>query len=376
VVWGEGGSLYSGAPSVIRGQRFDVHGGRVGGVFLVSGPADGTTRAEPRIAASPAGGFVTTWLEEVAQRETDVMARRFDGAAQPLGGPFRVNAVDSSTRVPGVHLGAVPIFHADGGFSVLWTTFVLFNPTTEGLFARRYSAAGAALGGVIQLRQRVPTQTPAVALLPSGDALVLWEEWGLPMDPSGGILGRLFDGSWAPRSAEFRVNTYTDKNQTEPALARDAAGRLLAVWSSGVDYAAVLPPQGWGEDTQDGSFFGVFGQRFTTATCALTPDQLCLNGHFRVDVQFTSPWSGQPEAGHALPLTSDTGAFWFFGDSNLELLVKVLDGRAFNGRFWVYAGALSDVAYTITVTDTETGKVKAYRNDPGRLASRADIEAF
>jgi hypothetical protein len=54
----------------------------------------------------------------------------------------------------------------------------------------------------------------------------------------------------------------------------------------------------------------------------------------------------------------------------------VLDGRGVNGRFWVYYGALSDVKYTITVTDTETGETKTYENAPGGLVSRADVEAF
>ena len=51
-------------------------------------------------------------------------------------------------------------------------------------------------------------------------------------------------------------------------------------------------------------------------------------------------------------MTDDTGAFWFFDPENVELAVKVLDGRAINGRFWVYFGALTDVGYTLRVTDT------------------------
>ena len=39
-------------------------------------------------------------------------------------------------------------------------------------------------------------------------------------------------------------------------------------------------------------------------------------------------------------------------------------------------GALSDVAYTITVTDLTTGAVKAYTNPQGHLASFADTSAF
>ena len=57
-------------------------------------------------------------------------------------------------------------------------------------------------------------------------------------------------------------------------------------------------------------------------------------------------------------------------------MVKVLDGRAVNGAFWVFSGALSDVAYTLTVTDLVTGQSKAYPNAPHQLASRADTAAF
>ena len=53
-----------------------------------------------------------------------------------------------------------------------------------------------------------------------------------------------------------------------------------------------------------------------------------------------------------------------------------MDGTAFNGRFWVFSGALSDVEYTITVTDGLTGAVKTYQNPSGSLSSLADTSAF
>jgi hypothetical protein len=77
-----------------------------------------------------------------------------------------------------------------------------------------------------------------------------------------------------------------------------------------------------------------------------------------------------------VPLTNDTGHFWFFSVNNVELVVKVVDGRAFNGHYWVFSGALSDVAYTITVTDTATGAVRTYSNPSGRLTSLSDVSAF
>jgi hypothetical protein len=77
-----------------------------------------------------------------------------------------------------------------------------------------------------------------------------------------------------------------------------------------------------------------------------------------------------------VPLTSDTGEFWFFSSNNIELVLKVVDGRPVNGNFWVFYGALSDVEYTIQVTDTATGNSKTFVNPSGHLASVADTSGF
>ena len=53
-----------------------------------------------------------------------------------------------------------------------------------------------------------------------------------------------------------------------------------------------------------------------------------------------------------------------------------MDTRAVNNFFWVFYGALSNVEYTITVTDTLTGRTKTYFNPQGQLASVADTASF
>ncbi len=113
------------------------------------------------------------------------------------------------------------------------------------------------------------------------------------------------------------------------------------------------------------------------SACLGGPRNLCLNGgRFRVEVSWDDPYNGGSGSGQAVPLTSDTGYFWFFDPANVELVVKVLDGTALNGYFWVFYGALSTVEYTITVTDTATGATSTYYNPPYELASRADTRAF
>jgi hypothetical protein len=67
-----------------------------------------------------------------------------------------------------------------------------------------------------------------------------------------------------------------------------------------------------------------------------------------------------------VPLTSDTGYFWFFNSDNVEVVIKVLNGCGLNQRFWVFAGGLTDVKTRILVTDTQTGASKAYLNPQGK----------
>jgi len=93
----------------------------------------------------------------------------------------------------------------------------------------------------------------------------------------------------------------------------------------------------------------------------------------------TAAWKdfqGHTGTGTAVALTGDTGYFWFFAPENVEVVLKVLDGRGLNGKFWVFYGALSSVEYTLTVTDTQTGAVKTYKNLSGQFASVGDTGAF
>jgi len=110
------------------------------------------------------------------------------------------------------------------------------------------------------------------------------------------------------------------------------------------------------------------------STCVASDTALCLGGHFRVEATWVV--GEQMGAGHTVPLTADTGGFWFFGPQNVEVVLKVLDGRGVNGHQWVFYGALSNVEYHLTVTDTDTGLTRRYVNPSGELASVGDTTGF
>lgn len=99
--------------------------------------------------------------------------------------------------------------------------------------------------------------------------------------------------------------------------------------------------------------------------CVSSATTLCLNkSRFRVTASYLTS-NGQGGQAQAVPLTADTGYFWFFGSQNVEVVVKVIDGCSIFSRFWVFAAGLTNVSVTMTVTDTKTGAFRTYQNLQG-----------
>jgi hypothetical protein len=109
-------------------------------------------------------------------------------------------------------------------------------------------------------------------------------------------------------------------------------------------------------------------------TCRSGPSTLCLlQGRFAVEVDWRNQANNTSGQGGAAALSNVTGTFTFGDRSNVELMVKMLN---FGDRVALFWGALSDLEYTLKVTDTETGQAKTYRSTAGRLCGGLDINAF
>jgi hypothetical protein len=115
-----------------------------------------------------------------------------------------------------------------------------------------------------------------------------------------------------------------------------------------------------------------------TTACVAGGDTLCLAGG-RFQVRATQQFAGspQPSAAQGETLTGDSGYFWFFDPSNVEVTVKVLNACSLNDRYWVFASGLTNVRVVLTVTDTQTGVVKSYVNPLNRtFVTITDTDAF
>ena len=111
-----------------------------------------------------------------------------------------------------------------------------------------------------------------------------------------------------------------------------------------------------------------------SGSCRPDANTLCLlNGRFAVRVNWSNPGNGTSGLGGANPLSNLVGTFFFTDRSNVELMTKVVP---FPDRVVFFYGALSDLPYTIQVTDTLNGAVKSYQSTAGKLCGGLDNTAF
>jgi len=192
-----------------------------------------------------------------------------------------------------------------------------------------------------------------------------------------GVNGHLWVFYGALSNVEYSV-TVTDTQTGAARLYRNPQGRLGSV----ADTLAFDPLGADGASTTLGPEAETWQPRIAesrtaAAGCVPSSTRLCLQGgRFAVEAHWRD-FQNKTGVGTAVPLNGgDTGYFWFFSQTNVEVVLKVLDGRPVNGKIWVFYGALSNVEYTLTVTDTQTGKFKTYFNPRGRLSSVADTGAF
>lgn len=99
-------------------------------------------------------------------------------------------------------------------------------------------------------------------------------------------------------------------------------------------------------------------------TCVPDPTILCLGSRFEVTAGWDKP-DGTSGAGTSISLTPDSGYFWFFDPSNVEVVTKVVNGCGIDAHYWVFASGLTNTGVTLTYTDLTSGTQKTYRSSAG-----------
>ncbi|MFL6198883.1 MAG: hypothetical protein ACJ76J_06885, partial [Thermoanaerobaculia bacterium] len=171
----------------------------------------------------------------------------------------------------------------------------------------------------------------------------------------------------------FHYNTYTYPSSIPvPEEKRWTAEAAVGPLAPGV-YAVEVSKDGVEE----------FGHTFEVAEAgpALRLRQ-ADEDHFDVAVSYRLPGEAQLRSAPGLPLTRDAGYFYFFDRENAEVTVKIVDGRAVNGHWWVFLANMTTVELEIEVTRCPPDGLpvpcvtKTYVQPSGRNQSFLDTSTF
>ncbi len=116
------------------------------------------------------------------------------------------------------------------------------------------------------------------------------------------------------------------------------------------------------------------------APCVPSSTALCVNnGRFQAQVHWRSSTASGDATAVPIDSAPDSGLFYFFSPTNLELLVKVLNAcdPSVGNKYWVFYAATTNVELIVTVIDSQTGMTQVYYNPLGTAAPPVqDTSAF
>jgi hypothetical protein len=160
----------------------------------------------------------------------------------PVGGEFRVN-----TYTTGAQNQPAIAMDSEGDFVVVWHTNFQ-DGWGYGIYAQRYDNTGMPQGAEFKVNTftNYTQKQPAVAMDSDGDFVVAWYGHA-PNLSYYDIYAQRYDKTGIPQGAEFVVNTFTTNVQQNPAIAMDSDGDFVVTWVS---------------NEQDGSNYGIFAQRY------------------------------------------------------------------------------------------------------------------
>ena len=194
-------------------------------------------QSRPAVAVSPDGDFLVVWTSAGSlgtdSSSNSAQWQRFAADGSPVGSEFQINTY--TTGGQGVPQAA---FGANGDFVVAWESLGSAGSDTDGysIQARLFAADGSPLGVEFQVNSYTPSHQTDLALAvdADGDFVVVWTSPGSNGSDSDGyaVLGQRFAADGMPQGGEFQVNTYTTSNQFAPEVAMDSSGNFVVVWSS------------------------------------------------------------------------------------------------------------------------------------------------
>jgi hypothetical protein len=248
--------------------------------------------------------------------------------------------------------------------------------------ADRSAASGSLVVRDLGDRSRPGAATTCVRSIDPQASYVLDLAWKVPAEGAGGTPFVDFRFLMGPDCSGELV---AGLNADLPPAAAGSWQATRKIVTAPATAHSLRVTVGAGRAGGPGPFVALFDDLVLTGVvgdCETTDTVLCIDGRFRIEVEFATVQSGGVGGlARAVPAVDlgmpRGGLFWFFNRDNPEMLVKVLDGCGANGHWWVFYSAVTNVGFTTTVVDTVTGGTWARSNpDLHAAAPLQDTTAF
>jgi hypothetical protein len=208
----------------VYAQQFDAGGTRVGGETLVAHAGPGTASG---VAGLAGGGSVVLFTEGGPGGPTSVLSQRMDASGHALGGPTVIAAsADASACFSGDSVEALP----DGGWLVTYQRdYEPPSPVAGGtLYAQRFDASGASVGGELTLAQPGGSLITSTAVLPDGEWVTAYNQF--PSFHDGLVAAtEQFSSTGTPEHGNT-INPDPNATEVAPHVAVLASGHEAVVW--------------------------------------------------------------------------------------------------------------------------------------------------
>ncbi|MCA8944878.1 MAG: hypothetical protein KDB29_01495, partial [Planctomycetes bacterium] len=181
------------------------------------------------VAVDDAGGFIVVWSSYLQDGSGNgVFAQRYSAAGATIGNEFQVNTWTTGDQ----HYANVAV-DSDGDFVVVWQGSGSGGGGSD-IYAQLFSKSGAAVGGEFRVNASAyfACGHSSVAMDDQGNFVIVWTSSGSQDGDGDGVFGRRFAANGAAQGSEFQVNTSTTDDQKTPVAAMDNDGDFVVCWRS------------------------------------------------------------------------------------------------------------------------------------------------
>lgn len=249
--------------SQVFAQRYTQSAALAGSIIQVGFIIENNNTPNPSVSMNDNGEFIIVWNGE----DTDdhgIYAQLYNSNGIAQGPVILVNTIETHNQIK----PDVSLFN-DGSFVVTWQSYEQEGAGLDyGIYAQRFDATGSPIGAEFLVNSHQPDtqKSPSISGFDDGRFFIAWDSY----DQDGteeGVYGQLFAADGSLMGAEFRLNTFTDPDQEEPATATNGTNLLIGSWVDGGNEE---------NDPTPGGSKGIFAQRYEIHSTATGTNRIAL----------------------------------------------------------------------------------------------------